>query len=85
MGELVCTYCGTRNTDPGGTLDTYECGKCGQRTLVRIHQVPIDNNDKISQAIAGGLIGFALASFIGVPGMLLGAIIGAFLGWSYKS
>lgn len=82
MSQLVCTYCDTRNFDPGGTLDTYECGKCGQRTLVRLHPLP---PDKVGQAIAGGVIGIALgAGAIGLPGMFLGAIVGGLLGWSYK-
>jgi hypothetical protein len=82
MNELQCYNCGHTSSDPGGVLDTYECSKCGQRTLVRLHPLP---PDKVGQAIAGGVIGIALgAGAIGLPGMFLGAIVGGLLGWSYK-
>jgi hypothetical protein len=37
------------------------------------------------KAIAGSLVGCAIgACLIGYPGMFLGSIVGAFLGWAYK-
>jgi DNA-directed RNA polymerase subunit RPC12/RpoP len=84
MSELVCYNCGARNSDPGGVpLDTYECGQCGQRTLIRPKPTAVD---KVSQALAGGLIGCTIgACLIGFPGMFIGALIGAMLGGMYKS
>ena len=79
MSELVCYNCGASNSDPGGVLDTYECGQCGQRTLVR------SKTDKTGQALVGGIIGIALgASLLGAPGMLLGAVVGGIIGWRIK-
>jgi DNA-directed RNA polymerase subunit RPC12/RpoP len=74
---LVCTNCGTRNTDPGGPPSNYYCGHCGHNTLVRA--VPAQNttdNTVAGAAILGTLGALAFGPFGALAGAVLGGVIG---------
>ena len=71
MSALICGYCGTINTDPGGDPKQYRCGNCGQPRLQRIFTPQ-------EKALAGAAAGAGIGALIG--GGLPGAVIGGFIG-----
>jgi hypothetical protein len=70
VSALICGYCGTINTDPGGDPKQYRCGHCGMPQLQRIFT---PQEKALAGAAAGAGIG-ALAG--GVPGAIIGGFIG---------
>jgi DNA-directed RNA polymerase subunit RPC12/RpoP len=70
---LVCSFCGSQNRDPGGEPRLYRCGVCGQQMLMRMQNVPSENNNAFAGAVVGGTLG-------GVAGGPVGAILGIFVG-----
>ena len=70
VSALICGYCGTINTDPGGDPRKYRCGHCGQPQLQRI----FTPQEKAFAAVATGAGIGALAG--GLPGAVIGGLIG---------
>ena len=70
VSALICGYCGTINTDPGGDPKRYRCGYCGQPKLQRIFTPQ-------EKAFAGAAAGAGIGALIGgLPGAALGGLIG---------
>jgi hypothetical protein len=75
---VVCINCGAQNADPGGALDNYRCGRCGQMTLMRPAKGAPDTT---GQAVVGAVLGGAVgAVFLGPVGAATGAALGAYVG-----
>ncbi len=70
VSALICGYCGTFNTDPGGDPKQLRCGSCGLPQLQRIFT---PQEKALAGAAAGAGIG-ALAG--GLPGAIIGGLIG---------
>jgi hypothetical protein len=70
VSALICGYCGTINTDPGGDPKLLRCGRCGMPQLQRIFT---PQEKAFAAAAAGAGIG-ALAG--GLPGAVIGGLIG---------
>jgi hypothetical protein len=71
VSALICGYCGSINTDPGGDPRQLRCGHCGQLQLQRIFTPQ-------EKALAGAAAGAGIGALIGggVPGALIGGLIG---------
>jgi DNA-directed RNA polymerase subunit RPC12/RpoP len=77
MMAVFCQNCGTQNTDPGELLEQYRCGRCGQRTLVRIPDIPARTNAPNTETVLAAILGAGIGGSIGGPA---GAIVGGFIG-----
>ena len=71
VSALICGYCGTINTDPGGDPKQYRCGHCGQPQLQRVFTPQ-------EKALAGAAAGAGIGALIGggLPGAVIGGLIG---------
>lgn len=79
---VLCQHCGSQNSDPGGALETWRCGVCGQGPLVRVPEsdAPPRPHSAASDAVAGGTIGGTVGAVIGGPfGAAMGIVFGAAL------
>jgi hypothetical protein len=72
MSALICRYCGTINTDPGGDPQKCCCGHCGLPHHLQRMFTPQE------KALAGAAAGAGIGVLVGggVPGALLGGLIG---------
>ena len=73
---VKCQNCGSENKDPGGDLQGYRCGSCGQQSLVRIP----NEEDKTGRIAASGLGAAIGAGVLGPIGAIIGAGIGYLIG-----
>lgn len=76
-----CINCGMKNKDPGGDLAKYRCGECGGN-LVRIPRYKSKVGKSEIIIWVAGVAATISAAFVGVLGLVLGALIGAL--WSIR-
>lgn len=71
---LICTTCGTVNSDPGGDIRKYHCGVCGSPALQRVAT-------RGEKTFAAGVAGAAFGGLVGGPvGALVGGLLALFAG-----
>lgn len=75
--RVRCPNCSMIYPKPDGPLQSYYCGNCGYPHLVPVPQSSTDRQAAL--AVAGALAGAGLA---GVPGAIVGGIIGYLTGSS---
>jgi hypothetical protein len=74
---LVCRICHRENKDPGGPPESYACGFCRNRSLVRVPKKA--DSDTAVGLIGGALVGAAIG---GPTGALVGGLLGLIIGSS---
>lgn len=82
---VFCQNCGTENTDPGGPVEPYHCGRCGHRALVRIPEFSAPKNATSTDTVLAAILGAGIGGSIAGPaGALVGGLIGAVISGSKK-